>query len=112
MFCLSYDSETQFVLKELSQLFPNWYKFNENKADASLIGYAKAKNLILVNQETINLNATNDKKYKINTVAYFCGAKCTVYGQNDIYCKDENNISFECICFNELVKREKLYENK
>lgn len=110
MFCPDFDSETTFYLKELSTLFPGWYKENESKADSLLIAFAKVKNLVLVTHETIKLDTKNDKKYSIPTVAYKIGAKCIVYDHSKIYCKDEGDFSFECICFNELVKREKLFE--
>ena len=108
-FILSITNQIQPYLNELSTKFPDWYQENQNKADYFLIAYAKVKNLVLVTQEDINRDGS-EKNYKIYTVCYFLGARCIPPDNTQIFCLDENNYDFECICFNELVKRERLYD--
>ena len=55
-----------------------------------LIAFSKAHDLVLVTQEKCNINATEEKNYKIPTICYKYGV--------------------ECINFLELIKRENLHE--
>lgn len=110
MFYPTIDNEIAPYLNKLSIKFPNWYGKNEKKADYYLVAHAKVKNLVLVTQEGINLNAS-EENYKIHTVCYKLGARCIPpeTNKNHIFCQNKEKIDFECVSFNELVKREKLY---
>lgn len=114
MFKQSIDSDVSSCLNELSLKFPDWYNVNDEKADKYLIAYAKVKGLVLVTQEKYNYNGdanhkTKERNFKIPTLSDFIGAKCVMNSCSKIY--DYNkDYDFECISFNELVKRELLYK--
>jgi len=104
----NFDSETTPYLRKLSTIFPGWYNQNKEKADYFLIAFAKVKELTLVTQEKMNIDADKEKNYRIPTVCHKIGAKCTLKSCKLEY--DESiDYDFECIDFVELVKRERLY---
>jgi len=85
--------ESQIEITNLFATFPEWGEnINKNPtwADPELIAFSKAHDLILVTQEKCNINATEEKNYKIPTI-------CNKYG-------------VECVNFLELIKRENLHE--
>lgn len=108
----SLDNESSQYLGELSNKYPEWFEENNRKgsiADAPIIAYSKIHNLVLVTQEVYNYSEdTKQKNYKIPTICSFIGGKCFMKSC-DINYTDDQEFDFECICFNELVKREKLY---
>ncbi len=110
MFYPNFDPETTPCLTRLSSRFPEWYNKNQDKADYYIIAFAKVKGLTLVTQEKMNFNSPNEKNYKIPTVCHRIGAKCIMKDWEFEY--DETIVyDFECISFNELVKRERLYDH-
>ncbi|WP_297981606.1 DUF4411 family protein [uncultured Methanobrevibacter sp.] len=105
-------SSLNYLNEVLSYSFPNWIKKLESEdklADAYLIAYAKVHNITLVTQEVYNLtHNTKEKNYKIPTICELIGGKCVMKSCDTNY--KYKNFDFECICFNELIKREHLYK--
>lgn len=109
MFYPNFDSDTTPFLTDLSRKFPDWYNKNQDKADYFIIAFAKVKGLTLVTQEVMNLDSQKEKRYKIPTVCHKIGGKCIMKSCEFEY--DENiDYEFECISFNELIKRERLFD--
>lgn len=113
MFKLPKDNKYMEETINIKNKLPGYFEYYEkqSKADAYLVVYAKAYNLILVTQEMPNTaepKPNKFKKLKIPTACkklggyYRCGLMEVT---SDI---DPNQTSFQCINFVEFAKREKL----
>jgi hypothetical protein len=121
-FCVNYDSifkesitddmsETYNDLRtKMSDYFNEYTLNNPHDSDPYLITYAYHNDLCIVTQDeyqaTVNIN-DNIKKYNIPTICEKLGAICVDNKDN----KDNVNkyeSGFGCICFTELIRKEKL----
>ena len=112
MFKLPKDNKYMEETKNIKNELPGYFEYYEkkSKADAHLVVYAKAYNLILVTQETPNKKEPKPTKFKNLKIPTACNKlggyyRCGLDVTSDI---NPNQTSFQCINFVELAKREKL----
>ena len=102
-----YMEETKNIKNKLPGYFEHYNK--KSKADAFLVVYAKAYDLILVTQEVPKKEPKPNKfkNLKIPTACKKLGGyyRCGLDVTSDI---DPNQTSFQCINFVELARRENL----
>jgi hypothetical protein len=92
----------------LSAKFPNWFLEGTEKttwADPELIAFAMAHEIVLVTCEKCNINSI-ELNHRIPTICSKLGAYCNIRGECSKYVSDTNG--FQCIDFEELIKRENL----
>ena len=110
MFKLPEDNKYMEETINIKNKLPGYFEYYERKsnADAYLVVYAKAYNLILVTQEipnTTDPKPNKFKKLKIPTACKKLGGyyRCGLDVTSDI---DPDQTSFQCINFVELARRE------
>ncbi|MBZ2164465.1 DUF4411 family protein [Methanobacterium spitsbergense] len=105
------DPKVVSKLNFLSSTFPIWYEKGIEKpvwADPELIAFAMAHNKVLVTCEKCNING-REHNFRIPTICSKLGAYCHIRGKYTKNIPFTN--SFQCIDFQELIEREKLYES-
>lgn len=105
--------EVAVCLSKLSEKYPVWYssihKKNKHTADASLIAFAKVNGLTLITQESYkDYEKTKEKNFSIPTVWELIGGRCIMKSCSTDY--TGKDCFGDCINFNELIKRERLFD--
>ena len=113
MFKLPKDNKYMEETKNIKNELPGYFEYYDKKsfADAYLVVYAKAYNLILVTQELPNKKEPKANKFKNLKIPTACKKLGGYYrcGLAEVTSNiDPNQTSFQCINFVELARREKL----